>query len=1155
MLLVHGTPDQFFGFFDDRIYLIDPATGRAIDSFATGTNQGGFFFSGGGVDSLDDVIIGNSTRNGLIYLNIDTGMHVFDRNGALVDVNPMTVAVDPVPHPPMQGGFRFAEIAAADVPGVTAQELSFRDVTIGVTDSLLYGLVENGSEISVYDPNTLVFARGIQLDAVVNAIAVDEDGNILGGGPNGDVRMFDPDGNTIAVLDTTSLGLANVADVDTNISEQIIISDTNGVVVAGPREAVLTDDASLLVVDTATFGTTTFSSFGRHSKLPTGPLVVSLTSDDVSELQTPVEVKIPVGETSATVPLDVIDDNELDGPQIVTIAGDAPNYVPDTAQVTVLDAETVGVEIRRDSVISILDTAQMNDGDRISVIVNGQRTVFEIEDTFSGNGIALSSQYPINIDFSLAPTSNDFATAIASAIATTSIGVGVSASGSEVTLTGAPYFPTVELMLASNGGAKVEKPVAETADLLSNGIRIFRSDIDGPFTVPASTSGTVSTPQAISDDDVTLSQVTVVDQVSRVTDVNLTLSLQHSFLPDLDVTLVSPSGTRVELFTDLGSNEFNLTNTVFDDEAATRIVDGVAPFTGSFIPQQLLTTFDGEDPSGTWTLEVVDDNITDAGTLLSWSLDIETLGISETQLTLVSTDTSEATVTVQTVTIPAARSETFVDLTAIDDTVVDGTIPVTVRVDTANVNALFDLGSDVVDVTDVENLTITLDTLVVSEGDGTNAAVGTITRSDTDMLTDLVVNLSTSDTSELAVTSPVVIPAGQPSATFPVDAVDDLLFDGDQMVTISATADGYIPTTSDVVTVNDQEPKLVLSTLTPSIPEDAGTITISLSRVDANDLSVPQQVRLTSSDLSELTVPTNFVIGIGSISTSFTATILEDTDLDGPQTVTITAEDPNTTNPAVNTGVLDIIVEDAEFLSVTVPAGEEAFLESAGQQVTTATVTVSSTGHTQPIVVDLINSDTSEASVPQQVVIPVGENSATFEIDAVNDESIDRDQLVSITGRSAGYRDGVLNLNVRDHEPPVTMGPVSVTEDPTPTLRWAPLDKATRYDLWVNDVSRQITQLFRLENLQPKEPLFEDDFEAEFLDGNGRTFNPDLWTTSGAQVDMLSLNDPTGGYSAHLNGDPNGGRPAAVCRHRPVRTGRSSIEVCLSEDRPGRFSG
>lgn len=79
---------------------------------------------------------------------------------------------------------------------------------------------------------------------------------------------------------------------------------------------------------------------------------------------------------------------------------------------------------------------------------------------------------------------------------------------------------------------------------------------------------------------------------------------------------------RVKLFADVGRDGINFTDTVLDDESAAAIASGSAPFTGIFKPQGLLSILDGENPNGTWKLEINDDAEDDAGTLQSWSLTI-----------------------------------------------------------------------------------------------------------------------------------------------------------------------------------------------------------------------------------------------------------------------------------------------------------------------------------------------------------------------------------------------------------------------------------------------------------------------------------------------------------------------------------------------------
>ena len=995
-LLVTGYSSSAFGFLTQRIYEIDPTTGFQTASFLVPNSS---YFDFDGITSVSDVTIGGVTYNDLIYVNSRVnGLQVFQRNGTRLDINPATSPIDPVPN----GGFPTGvDIGGGDVPGVTSQDQSFRDVTIGLHDGLLYGLLDTGTGIAVHDPDTLAQVNTITLDAVVNAISIDRDGNILGGGPNGIMTLFDPNGVTISSLAT---GLASIADIDTNVSEALIISDVNGQVVTGELDAIRNSDLRLLTF-LETTGSTSFVSFGRHSTLPTGDLFITLTSSDISELVVPVEVRIPVGQPSVTIPIDVIDDNLRDGTQSVDLAGQTDNYVTIVNTVAVLDAETVGVDI-------------------------------------------------------------------------------------------------------------IPATVYETDGTITNGIRVFRTDVDGPFEVPDFSTASTTQSIGIDDNDVTLSQLQIRDQQSIITDVNVTLSLTHSFIPDLDIYLVSPSGTRVALFTDLGTNETTMTSTVFDDEAAVRIRDGLAPYTGRFISKELLSAFDGEDPSGTWTLEINDDNVRDSGVLLGWTLDIETLGLSATNIVLVVSDPSEADVRTVNVTIPPATAEIFIDLLVLDDTIVDGTQVATIGVASTNLTG-FDNGSDTVDVLDVENLQITLDKTTISEGDGLGAITGTIRRSDTALTDALVVTLTSNDSSEIAVPVTVTIPVGETSATFLIDAVDDPDFDGDQQVTFTAVAPGYVSLDSPVITVTDQEPRIALTTLSTTVAEDAGTIVITISRLDATDLSVAQTVTLQSNDLTELTVPATFVIPVGAISVNFLATVQNDDLLDGPQVVTITAADVNTANPGLNSGTIQITVEDAEAVQITVPPGGDTFLENAGAAVT-GTVRITAPNPAGDTIVTLFNSDLTEVSIPTQVVIPAGETSVDFVIRAVDDTAIDRDQLVTLTGSAAGYRDGSLVVTVRDYEPPTTIGPVAITEDSTPALQWAPVEGATRYDLWVNDLSRNIVQLYRLENLPAKAPFFYEDFESGSFATNG-------WANSGATIDDLALGEENGSQTAHLNGSPDGG--------------------------------
>ncbi len=118
----------------------------------------------------------------------------------------------------------------------------------------------------------------------------------------------------------------------------------------------------------------------------------------------------------------------------------------------------------------------------------------------------------------------------------------------------------------------------------------------------------------------------VIADTGVVGDVNVTINLTHTWDSDLDIFLIGPNGTRVELSTDNGSSSDDFTGTVFDDQAAVSITAGTAPFTGSFKPEGSLATLNGIPANGTWTLEITDDTGGDSGNLLGWSLQLTTPG-------------------------------------------------------------------------------------------------------------------------------------------------------------------------------------------------------------------------------------------------------------------------------------------------------------------------------------------------------------------------------------------------------------------------------------------------------------------------------------------------------------------------------------------------
>ncbi len=137
------------------------------------------------------------------------------------------------------------------------------------------------------------------------------------------------------------------------------------------------------------------------------------------------------------------------------------------------------------------------------------------------------------------------------------------------------------------------------------------------------TVSSTNVPLGIADNSTVFSTLTVSGLIN-IADLNVQLNLNHTWDADLDIFLVSPGGTQIELTTDNGGSDDNYIGTIFDDSAPTSITTGIAPFNGRFRPESPLSVLNGTNPNGVWTLRITDDSGADFGTLNSWSLEITT---------------------------------------------------------------------------------------------------------------------------------------------------------------------------------------------------------------------------------------------------------------------------------------------------------------------------------------------------------------------------------------------------------------------------------------------------------------------------------------------------------------------------------------------------
>jgi Glucuronyl esterase, fungi len=191
-----------------------------------------------------------------------------------------------------------------------------------------------------------------------------------------------------------------------------------------------------------------------------------------------------------------------------------------------------------------------------------------------------------------------------------------------------------------------------------------------------------------------------------------------------------------------------------------------------------------------------------------------------------------------------------------------------------------------------------------TEGNGTLTGLGSVSINGVTS-TDLVVNLSSSDTSEVTVPPSVIIPPGQSNAVFDLTIVDDLLLDGDQAVTIVATNSLASNLPQAVIKVHDNETTTLSVTLPASASESAGTLfgggSVSMGAPAAKNITVS----LSSSAPSSLALLPTTVIPTGQTSAVFNLTFANNNVLEPPKNVTVTAHVQNWTDGSASITILD----------------------------------------------------------------------------------------------------------------------------------------------------------------------------------------------------------------------------------------------------------
>ena len=923
--------------------------------------------------------------------------------------------------------------------------------TVTITASAS-GYVDGTDGIDVTDHETLLLS--------IDAASISENG----GATTGTVRRSNTDNSQALTVNVTSNDTSeaivpltitipanqgsatfSIAGVDDNLLDGTqtvtITALAAGYVSANDSLDVTDHEALSLIIDVSSISENGGSAIGTVTRSSTDDLsqalTVNLMNDDTTEASVPATVTIASGLAVASFTISAVDDALLDGTQTVTITSSAAGYVSSGRSLDVVDHETLSLVIDEASISenggSATGTVSRGDTDDLSQaltvsLTNGDDTEVTVPATVTiASGVA-AANFTINAvdDALLDGTQTVTITPSAAGYITVSSSLDVT------------DHETLSLLIdlasiSENGGSATGTVTRSNTDDLSQVLTVdLTSDDATEATVPASVtiaSGLASVDFTISAvDDALLDGTQTVTMTASATGYDsdsamLSVTDQESLSLVIDDTVISENGGTTAVTVTRTDASGDLTVQLTSDDTSEATVPAAVNFTDGVASVQVTLTAvddfinDGSQhvtisasalgyDAGSDTIEITDDDF------LQLAIDAAAISenggsttivvsrnnaIGDLPVNLVSDDESEAIVVATVIILEGQTDSAPVAISAVDDTLLDGTQAVTI---TASASGFFSV-TDTILVTDFETVSLMIDVASISESDG--SAVATVTRSNTDNGDPLVINVATSDTSEASVPSTVAIGSGSDTATFNITGVDDSLLDGTQTVTIDVTANGYVGA-SVTIDVTDHE-LLAVDIVAESISENGGSTTATVTRTDpTGDLTVV----LTNSDSTEATTISSIVISDGQLtSAAFIVNAVDDDLLDGTQVVNVTA-----TASGYIDGSDQLDVLDHETLTLSIL--DASIRENGGS--TTATVVRSNVDTALALTITITGSDATEAFVPAQVDIPAGEMSATFTINAVDDQLLDGTQSMTLTATAPGYFADDETLEVTDHE-------------------------------------------------------------------------------------------------------------------------------------------
>ncbi len=915
-------------------------------------------------------------------------------------------------------------------------------VSVSVSDGMAGEANDHGQFTvtlsNISDTDTVVdYAISGTATADDDYVAVSGSVTIRAGEASATIDVLVLDNDLLEESETVIVSLTGVASGDTEIAIDAT-ADTATITILDDDDATLTiianDATASEPGDNGQF-TVYLSQASDQDTIVDYAVAGSATQgDDYSNLNG--TVMIAAGQTAATIDINVIDNDVLEGDEtvVVTLTNiatadadvsiDPISYV---ALVTIADDDSATASI----IASDASAGEANDDGQFTVTLTSpsdQNTVIDL--LLSGTAVGGQDYVAIpttvtilagtrfaTIDVSMIDDNlleDDEVVAIAlvgiaSGDANTS--VDLSADTATVTISDNDTA-TVSIAASDADAAEPNDPgrFIVTISQLSDKDTIVNYTVDGTAvegTDFVSVGGSVT---ILAGDSSAVIDLLVVDDV--------TLEATESII----VTLTTTNDTDVSVDTSSDVATVNLS----DDDTAFLSIIADDPSAG--------------EPGDNGRFIVSLSNPSDTDTIISYAFSGDAdAGIDYTALS-------------GTVTILANQTSATIDVLVLDDNLLEDSESITVTLvmidsgDPEITIGSIDAATVIVSDNDTAEVTvIASDSAANESGDAGQFLVSLSRASDSDTIVDYTIGgdaIPGVDYSALS--GSVTILANQTSVVIDISAIDDSLLEDNETITLALTnifsgdadiAIGSANTAAVVLSDNDSaELTLSASDASAGEPSDGGQFTITLSEISDTDTVVSYTVSGTAVEgIDVASLSRSVTIAAGSSSATVDIHVLDDNLLESTEDITLNLAAVTSGDADISIGALDtatVLIADDDAAEVSVVANDAVAGEpnDHGQ----FTVTLSNPSDTDTVIFYTVGGNASGISdytpLSGSITIVAAETSATIDVTVLDDAQLELSETVSITLDSLS---GSANISIGASDSAV----VTIADDDTALVR------------------------------------------------------------------------------------------------------------------------